>query len=181
MGKASISDLSVTPEFDLEDFMYFSKETRMDSAAVQNLAILWEKWSSLLKAVKIASDKNSWLCVWLPSSVEREIDQAWGEQPAKGFLMNSLAQYLCMGAVQELLPQTGQSGCSPTPRPDPALRESLQNLEVGNEDGTLKSRYAVVSYYPFKGGCEVCGISENCPKIAKGEDFHSIVLPGHEK
>lgn len=174
------TDLQANPEFDLEDFMYFSKETRMDSGTVRQLAGLWEKWEGLLKTVQIHGEGSSWLCVWLPSAVEEEIDEAWREQPAKGFLMNSLAQYLCMGAVQELLPQTALSGCSPTPKPHPALRQGLIDLGAGNEDGTLKSRYAVVSYYPFQGGCEVCGLSENCPKNTD-HDSTAIVLPGHEK
>lgn len=178
---ATMTTLQVEPFFELEDFMNFSKESRLDSATLEKLAIKWEEWSKLLQAVCITEGKDSWLAVWLPEEVANAIDGAWSQLPSQGFMLNNLAQYLIMTAVGVLLPQTDMLGCAPTPKSAPVLRESLQKLGLASEDGALINRYAVVTFYPFIGGCEVCAFSGNCPKLTSTDGFTDIVLPGYEK
>lgn len=181
MSEPIITDLPVQPFFELEDFMNFSKENRLDSDTLEVLATFWEKWTNLLRASRLESGKNSWMVVWLPKSIENSIDETWAEKPSQGFLMNCLAQYMCMTAVQELVPQTGLAGCAPAPGPHPMLRQGLRSLGLASHDGHLENRYAVVTHFPFRGGCEVCSLSDTCPKKNGSETFASILLPGHEK
>lgn len=181
MRTAKLTKIKVEPWFELEDFMNFSKESRLDNTTLEKLGMCWEKWASLLSAVQISDGEKSWLAVWLPGEVERTVDEAWSAQPSKGFMLNNLAQYLCMAAVSELLPEVAELGCAPTPGPDPVLRQALQNLGLASAEGALQNRYAVVTWHPFRGGCEKCALSQDCPKQAAAESFNSIVLPGHEK
>lgn len=181
MGEIKISKLKPEAYFDLEDFMNFSKESRLDAPTLEMLAEYWEDWQGKLQARQIEHDSDSWLAVWLPETIAEAIENTWHSLPSKGFMLNSLAQYLCMSAVGNLLPQVETLGCAPTPAPHASLRKGLQELELATDDGTLANRFAVVTHYPFRGGCEVCNLSEDCPKHAAQEPFASIVLPGYEK
>lgn len=181
METANLEEIKATPWFDLEDFMNFSKESRLDNATLEILEEYWEKWASLLRSVKISGGETSWLAVWLPGEVEQAIDEAWNALPSKGFMLNNLAQYLCITAVAQLVPQAAELGCAPTPAPHPALRQGLQALGLAGSDGSLLGRYAVVTWHPFRGGCEKCALSQDCPKQRGTEAFSGIVLPGHER
>lgn len=184
MSELSVTDLPVQSEFELEEFMNFSKETRLDSTTFNKLLTLWEEWASLLKIKQIKTGMESWLVVWLPEEVDKAVDEAWAQSPTQGYLMNALAQFMCMTAVQEVLPQAAEGGCAPTPRPHSDLRAALIDLAVAGEDGGLLRRYAVISYFPFRGGCEICAMKNECPKGIGGdgaEKYLSMVLPGHER
>lgn len=181
MEKAAIMDEKVEPGFDLEEFMTFSRESRLQGGTLENLMLLWEKWLADLKVRRIGKGSNSWLAIWLPEAVEKEVDEAWARSPGEGFLVNNLAQYMCMAAVGELLPQTAEGGCAPSPKSSGALAGALAEAGLEYADGTLKRRYGVLTYYPFKGGCEICGLRENCPRANGGESMASVILPGHER
>lgn len=184
MENAVITDIRTEPYFDLEDFMNVSKETRIEGPIMTALMESWQEWEQLLAVKKMEKGTNSWLAVWLPEKVEDEVDAAWRDTPSKGYLLNSLAQYMCMSAVQELLPQVAAGGCAPSPVPGASLRQALAQagLDMHQGSGALNRRYAVLTNYPFKGGCEICSLRDSCPKGAgRGEEFASIVLPGHER
>ena len=170
------------PYFDLEAFMSMSKETRLGGAILERLVGLWGEWLPQLNVCEIAAGKISYLAVWLPEEVENFVDEAWGKSASDGFMINNLAQFMCMAAVQEALPQVEDAGCAPSPRPTETLREALASLGIEYREafGTLTRRYAVVTHYPFKGGCEICHLQAQCPKGQGQAASPSILLPGHE-
>lgn len=184
MSDAAITAQEIRPGFDMEDFMNFSRETRLASETLENLIAQWENWQDSLKAARIEHGGNSWLVIWLPEEIEKAIDEAWEKSPGEGFLINSLAQYMCMAAVQEMLPQAADGGCAPAPKPNKELGCALASLglvDIAKGDTNLLRRYAILTYYPFRGGCEICAMSENCPKAHGAENFTSVVLPGYER
>lgn len=182
MALASIEDLQVDPFLDLEEFMNFSKETRLAGDTFERLQELWDCWRILLKAKNLKLDKKSMLAVWLPEEVENAVDRAWEDSPGKGYLFHNLAQYLCMNVIQELIPQTMEGACAPAPDIDPESEETLVKEGFINEKNGLPARrYGVLTYYPFKGGCEICKVREQCPKGGGEEQTASIVLPGYER
>ncbi len=163
--------------------MNLSRESRLDGPTLEKIASLWEEWLELLTVRQMKSGADSWLAVWLPESVEQTIDQAWEESPAKGYLFNCLAQYLCMSAIQELLPQVADGGCAPSPVMNDTLHDALAQAGLPCRDNPCvpERRYAVVTNYPFRGGCEICALREDCPKGKGMEDFASVLLPGYER
>ena len=172
--------IEVEPYFDLEEFMAFCQETRVDGKLLEQLSRLWEHWLPILNVREIKIGGKSVLAVWLPQEVENEVDELFDKSPSQGFMINNLAQYLCMSAVGGLLPQVAGSGCAPSPEPGQALVQALSEAGLPCHLGTSllpERRYATVTWYPFKGGCEVCALQDNCPK---GNNF-SVVLPGYEK
>ena len=178
MSEAVIKEHSITPYFDMEGFMTLSQETRLGGAVLERLVKLWGEWMQELRVVEVTTGKISYLVVWLPESIEQAVDATWEKSPSD----NNLAQFLCMAAVQQLLPQVEDAGCAPAPRPTEALREALAGLGLAYKEGqpTLNRRFALVTHYPFKGGCEICHLQDNCPKGQGQAESMSIVLPGHE-
>lgn len=176
-----VTRLQAEPEFDLEEFMNFAHETRIASETFQNLLAFWEDWGARLEAHQISSGKDSWLAIWLPEDIEQKVDEVWAASPGDGFLMNNLAQYLCMAAANALLPQIADGGCAPAPKPAPALAAALEDLGLGQMGPALARRYALLTYYPFRGGCEICSLQEDCPRNAGEPAFSTVTLPGYER
>ncbi|MBO4301281.1 MAG: hypothetical protein J5861_06730, partial [Desulfovibrio sp.] len=105
--------------------MEMSHETRLGGAILERLVALWEQWLPELHVCEIVAGKISYLAVWLPESVEKTVDDAWEKAASDGFMYNNLAQFMCMSAIQEMLPQVEDGGCAPSPRPTEALRAAL--------------------------------------------------------
>lgn len=184
MQTHSATRLDVTPFFDMELILNVSQEKRIGGAALDRLVALWREWLPALQVYTVTADKTEYLAVWLDIVVEEAVDAAWATSPSQAYLDNALAQALCMSAVHSLLPEIEDAGCAPAPRPTPALRAALESADLPYKDGgpALTRRYAVVTPYPFKGGCEICHLQKQCPK---GQDQHptgaaTITLPGYE-
>ncbi len=182
-SSAGVKEHAIQPYFDMEGFLVMSQETRLGGAVFERLVELWGKWLSQLKVREITTGKISYLAVWLPEEVELEVDEAWGKSASDGFMINNLAQFLCMSAVQMMLPQVEDAGCAPSPRPTEALRAVLSELGLEYRPGAsvLSRRYAVVTHFPFRGGCEICHLQDQCPKGQGQAESSSILLPGHER
>ncbi len=183
MSNYTIEKITTDPYFDLELIMRNSQETRIGGQMFERFAMLWDKWKDEINVYTIDTGKIKYLVTWLPESVEEEIDSSWADAPSKAYSDNALAQTLCMGAVHEILPDVESAGCAPAPRPTEALREALAEIGMPYKDEgpTLTRRFAVVTHYPFKGGCEICYLQKNCPKGQGQNDVASFVLPGHEQ
>lgn len=125
LSEAQIKEHPLRPYFDMEGFMTMSHETRLGGAVLQRLVDLWGQWLPKLKVCEISTGKIAYLAVWLPEEVEELVDAAWEKSASDGFMVNNLAQFMCMAAVQELLPEVENAGCAPSPRPTEALARSL--------------------------------------------------------
>ncbi len=182
LSEAIIKEHPLRPYFDMEGFMTMSHETRLGGAVLQRLVDLWGQWLPKLKVCEISTGKIAYLAVWLPEDVEGFVDAAWEKSASDGFMVNNLAQFMCMAAVQELLPEVESAGCAPSPRPTAALRAALAGLGLEYREGaaTLSRRYAVVTHYPFRGGCEICHLQDQCPKGQGQAESASVLLPGYE-
>ncbi len=184
MSESKIISHSVEPYFDLETFMNLSHETRLGGAQLERLAEFWNKWLAKLCVKELNLAKRAYLAVWLPEEIETEVDAVWSKSASEGFLFNNLAQYLCMATIQELIPEVDSAGCAPSPIVNDDLRKILAEagLPCKNTDSVnLSLRYAVLTYFPFKGGCEICQMRKQCPKGNGLSQELSIVLPGHER
>lgn len=179
MDNIEILPQHVRPWFDIESFMLMCGEKRLDGSGLETLARWHDAWLELLNVRKITAGSRSWLALWLPESVEDAVDAAWKESPDLGFRLNSLALYLSMSALRELVPQVEAAGCAPSPEPDDIIERALERAGLPYRDkrsGQLGRRYAVLTHYPFRGGCEVCHMRESCHK---GQPA-GLLLAGHE-
>lgn len=172
--------IDVHPYFDMELFLQSAEEHHISGQEMDELADLWESWLPSLQAVHL-TDQNC-LAVWLDKSVEDAVDGVWALSPTKGFRHNALAQTLCMCAVHALIPEVEDEGCAPAPAFSTELAKTLNTagLPCPEFSFTLGRRYAVLTPYPFKGGCDICSLGESCPRKNQDSNF-AFVLPGFEE
>ena len=174
--------MDIHPYFDLELLMSMSQETRLGGAATERLMQLWEQWMPEVRALRIKTEPVEYLAVWLNEKVEEDVDKAWEQSPSDAYLYNALAQVLCMSTVHGILPEVQDAGCAPAPRTTDALRAALgaEGLPY-TPSGTPARRYAVVTHYPFQGGCEICSMQHACPKAQGSGEGTSVLLGGYER
>lgn len=182
MSEYTVKELAAEPYFDLELLLGVSQETRISGEMMDAISDAWDRWLQEARVRQIETGKGTYLLAWLEEAVEDEVDEKWDEAPSEAFMFNALAQVMCMGLVHALLPEVEDAGCAPAPKPTDELADALEDLGVPyltpGEPG-LARRFAVVTYYPFKGGCEICMLQKDCPK-AGGDKGMTITLPGHE-
>lgn len=182
MSEYTVEKMEVAPYFDLENILRTAQESRLGGAELERLVRLWDAWVPELNAKVLDMGKVKYLAVWLNEAVEEAVDNAWAESPSQAYIDNALAQSLCMTVVSHALPEVEDSGCAPAPRPTDKLRDALEaeGLPYKGDGLTLTRRFAVVTHYPFKGGCEICHLQGQCPKGQGQAGASSVVLPGHE-
>ncbi len=176
--------ITCNPCFDMELFMNVSQETRIGGEIMDRLIVIWAEWLPHLTVKKLTTGEIHYLLVWMRESVETKVDALWSDSPSTSYMYNALAQTLCMAAVHEVIPQIADIGCAPAPKPTASLRAALQTegIPYRNEnDPVLSRRYAVLTHYPFKGGCELCILQQACPRGQGQARAASIVLPGYER
>jgi hypothetical protein len=178
----SAEHIEIHPYFDLELLMSMSQESRLGGAVTERLMQLWEQWLPEVHALHIKTDPIEYLAVWLNEKVEEDVDNAWDHSPSDAYLYNALAQVLCMSTVHGILPEVQDAGCAPAPRTTDKLRASLaaEGLPY-TSSGMPARRYAVVTHYPFKGGCEICTLQHACPRAQGMGEGSSVLLPGYER
>ncbi len=183
MAEYTVKDIPAEADFDLELLLAVSQESRIGGEVMDALANAWDCWLPHARARHIETQSGSFLLAWLDEAVEEDVDEKWEEAPSEAFMYNALAQVMCMGIVHALIPQVEEIGCAPAPKPTDALADALEAEGVPyalmGEPG-LARRFAVLTPYPFKGGCEICALRQGCPK-AGGDRGSSVTLPGFER
>ncbi len=171
MTHANAQASAAGPYFDLELFLLTAGETRLGGRETEECLLFWEQWSAFLACKTVAAQNRTFLAVWLGEEVETAVDAAWEASPSRGFLLNALAQTLCMCAVHERIPEIEEAGCAPVPAPDMDLARALTDAGLparppaDMEGGLLFARrFAVVTRIPFSGACEICALLPSCPR-----------------
>lgn len=181
MSKYTTEILPIKPYFDTESIMGLLQETRLGGKVLEDLVNTFERWSDHLTCKVFKFEKDNYVAVWLDESVEKEIDEKWGDAPETSFRLNCLGQNLVMNAVYQILPDVENAGCAPCPAPNDALAEALkaENIPYIEGEPTLVRRFSVLTTVPFRGACEICYLKESCPKFnGQSDSFHSVELPG---
>lgn len=168
MAKYTINPLQPQPEFDMVYFMDVAGETRVDQAMMDEFGPFWDKWSQeSLKAYELANPEGEgkFLLLYLDEQAENDIEGIWQDSPTGGLLFHALAITMVMSAAQGFVPELADGKCAPLPRPGEGVLGALEALGLTwNEEGTVNRKYAVLTPYPYTGGCEVCYLSATCPK-----------------
>lgn len=162
-----IKEIEVRPEFDMWQYCEISQETRIDHATMEELEPRWTEWLKQLKAytLKNTAGAGQFVLVYLDKEAEDVIDGAWGDAPTLGMALHNLAICMVMNALQGLMPELSENRCAPIPKPGKGIVEAFATLGLTwRDEGSLDHKYAVFTPYPYAGGCEICSISETCPK-----------------
>lgn len=154
----------------LDLFLQTAEASRLDDRDATECLVLWEEWRAHLSCVAVTAGGQAFLAVWLDGQVDRAVDAAWGKSPSRGFLLNALAQTLCMCAVRDRIPEIAAAGCAPAPCPTPELTQALTAAGLPARAGgglAFSLRYVVVTPFPFSGGCNACALAPACPRPGK--------------
>lgn len=166
MGAYTISPLSSPQAFDLAAFGELSRAGELPAADTAWLAGLWESFDARLHAHRVVNTTRSWLLAWLDESVEQEVERLWAESPRRGYLAHCLALSRLMALAADQAPEVAAFGCAPAPEPSPEIAQAAADLGLSiTPDHALSRRYAVLTPAPFAGGCEICFLRENCPRL----------------
>ncbi|CAK7059598.1 MAG: hypothetical protein DELT_01370 [Desulfovibrio sp.] len=170
--------MNVQPYFDIELFLQTANETRLAGEEMALCLGLWEEWMAELSCNEVEDGGKKYIAVWLSPEIETAVATMWEESPSRGFLLNALAQTLCMCAVHELVPEVTDVGCAPVPPASESLAAAITEAglpaRLGSAPGTgleFARKYAVVTRSPFGGGCEVCALVSSCPRAGSGSSF----------
>ena len=168
MPKYDINSLTPEPEFDMMYFMEVAGESRIDGDILEEFETFWDQWTAnSLKAYELRNTEGDgkFLLIFLDEDVENAIEGVWQDSPTHGLLFHALAITMVMSSAQGFVPELQEGKCAPLPRPGEGILGAFEELGLTwNEEGTVNRKYAVLTPYPYTGGCEVCYLSDSCPK-----------------
>jgi len=168
MSKYEITPLTPMPEFDMMYFMEVAGETRVDQDVMEEFETFWDKWASEnLKAYELTNTEGEgkFLLLYLDEEAENAIEGIWQDSPTHGLLFHAMGITMVMSAAQGFVPELSDGKCAPLPRPGEGVLNAFEELGLTwNDEGTVNRKYAVLTPYPYTGGCEVCYLSSSCPK-----------------
>ncbi|MDQ7031837.1 MAG: hypothetical protein Q9M37_03855 [Desulfonauticus sp.] len=152
---------------DLSFYLKLSGKSNLDPGEIAKITRYWQNWFKHFNAYTLGEPKG-YLVLFLNKEVEREIEAAWASSPTGGYELELMARTMLMAAVKEFIPELEQLGCAPVPKVNKNIRRkiALTGLEV-KKNGTLSHKYAVFTYYPYKGGCNLCLLKTSCPTYQK--------------
>lgn len=168
MPKYDIKPLNPQPEFDIMYYMEIAGESRIEQGVMDDFQPFWDKWAKEnLKAYELVNTEGEgkFLLIFLDEDVDNTIEGIWQDSPTHGLLFHALAITMVMSTAQGFVPELGDGQCAPLPRPGEGVLGAFKELDLTwNQEGTVNRKYAVLTPYPYSGGCEVCYMSDTCPK-----------------
>ncbi len=168
MAKYDINPLTPQPEFDMVYYMEIAGETSVTQSDMDEFEPFWDKWAvNNLKAYELVNPEGEgkFLLIYLDEEVDDTIEGIWQDSPTHGLLFHALAITMVMSSAQGFVPELHDGQCAPLPRPGEGVLGAFEELGLTwNKEGTVNRKYAVLTPYPYSGGCEICYMSETCPK-----------------
>ena len=164
MKTLSVSELDIQPEFDFSTFLFLAQIDEINPQEMLSVLGVWEKWLPSLKVYQLGERKGHVLG-YLEKGVEDEVDAIWSQSPSEGFKHEAIAQTMIMGTLKALMPELGEKECAPVPEPTKPLRRTLDKLGLDlQESGAMNRKYATLTPYPHRYGCERCHLKDSCIK-----------------
>lgn len=164
--KIKSTPIEVQAEFDMWFYAEISQESRISHELLEMLEPKWNTWINHLKGYKLENTEGagSWVLIYLDEEAEAEIDALWEESPSDGMNFHSLAITMVMSAARVLVPELTQNQCAPLPNPVAPLQDAFEELGLSwSTETTISRKYAVFTHMPYKGGCAICAMEEECP------------------
>ncbi len=168
----------VHPRFDLQSYMFLAQTQTLSPQRILAMTELWEKWYPLLN-VYTFGEKKGYLLVFLEHAIEPEMEELWKKSQEQAFLDEALAQTMIMSTLRLFIPELSTTKCAPLPEPNKTLKRSLSKLDITlTNRGTFGYKYATLTYYPGRSGCDKCFLRSSCPKKLGLGSQQTYTMPG---
>lgn len=171
MKSLPVSELKISPFFDLETYLLLSGQRRITGPQAREIEETWLELYKYLKAYRLGTTKG-YLTIFLSKGFEDLLDQALEQDLKKGDDLQLIAQALIMATLMETVPEASFTSCAPVPEPNKVLKRSLAKigLEFYNS-GHLNVQFGILTRIPFKSDCQLCYIKDHCAKrIMEGKE-----------
>jgi hypothetical protein len=158
--------VQANPEFDMFFYAEISQEQRLEHELLMRLEERWNAWLEHLRVYELKNVEGAggWLLVYLDTPVQEEIDAIWADSPSEGLGLHSLAVTMVMSVAREKIPQLEDNQCAPLPTPVAPIQDVFEALGLEwISETTVDRKYTVFTYMPYKGGCALCAMEEECP------------------
>jgi hypothetical protein len=164
VGRA-VTELRDIPFFDARRFAVVHREVRAGFPSPAELSALWE---SLLPyaSLRHIHAGGGLLSAALGVEAERRVDALWAVSPFSAYILDALAGFMCRELIRGRMPEVEKAGCMPLPEPSADVAAALEaaGMPCRNVGTTCPARrYALLTRYPYRGGCPVCALRGNCP------------------
>lgn len=169
VSEMQIKEIPAAPEFDMFFYCEVAGENRIDRDLLEEIEERWERWAGLLKAHLLTNPEGGaqYVFLFMDKAVEDEIEGIWQDSPTHGLALHNLAIAMVMSAAHGLIPELQEGRCAPLPKPGKAMLDAFDKLGLTwNKEGTVNRQYAVLTPYPYSGGCDICYLQPTCPKAA---------------
>jgi hypothetical protein len=164
---STYTSVPVAKDFNKELLMRLLGTGNIAPAEENKLHLLWDRWGGSLTAAVIEDLSDARLLVWLGRDVELDVERSFSIMPEEGRRLHVMAVALIMSSAASLIPELSEICCAPVPEPSASVKSATCKLGLCyDKEHVLARRYSLLTHYPFQGGCEVCWISERCPKDA---------------
>lgn len=178
MKTLRITPLTREPDFDFATFLFLAQLDAIGPDEMRAVLTAWERWLPHLKVYQIG-DRKGFVLIYLEECVEEDVEKIWNTSAAEGFKHEAIAQTMIMGTLKSLMPDLGEKECAPVPEPTTLLRRTLEKIGVRmQESGALSRKYATITPYPHRFGCERCYLKDSCIKHMN-LDFSAIMGAPH--
>jgi len=159
-----VNELDIQPEFDFSTFLFLAQIDEIGPQEMLSVLGVWENWLPSLKIYQLG-ERKGYVLVYLEQGVEDQVDEVWKASPSEGFKHEAIAQTMIMGTLKALMPELGEKECAPVPEPTKPLRRTLEKIGLDlQESGALNRKYATITPYPHRYGCERCHLKDSCIK-----------------
>ena len=163
--KLKLTKKNVLLTINLSFYLEMTGSAQLAPGEIGELTKYWQKWFPLLNVYTLGEPKG-YLLIFLDKKVEQEISAIWQASPSQGYRVDLIAKTMLMAAVKEFVPELAMLKCAPVPKVNKNIRKQVaaSGLEV-KQNGLLSHSYAVFTYYPYRGQCELCLFKDTCKKV----------------
>jgi hypothetical protein len=166
---AAAEPLAVRPEIDLARALAGLGFDPQGRELAGFAADMLTKLTAALSAWRIDHPDGGFVLLAIDEKFECELGRIFENSPTRGYLAQALASLVLGRAAGMLVPGTAAHGCSPLVAPPKPVRDALAGLGLRfTEPGGFTRALAVLTPMPYRGGCEVCLLSKDCPKKRGG-------------
>lgn len=164
MKTLPVATLDIQPDFDFSTFLFLAQLDEVGPREMLDVLAVWESWLPHLKIFKLG-DRKGFVLIYLEETIEDQVDAIWKQSPSEGFKHEAIAQTMIMGTLKSLMPELGEKECAPVPEPTKPIRRTLEKIGLDmQESGALNRKYATITPYPHRYGCDRCYLKDSCIK-----------------